>query len=163
MYNASMKKRYLVLVLIVAFGFTYTWFVRNASKPLEQATTSAPVPTLAPEAAPAQKDDLILVNSPRPNAQVASPIVITGKARGNWYFEGSFPIVLTNWDGLIIAEGYATAQGEWMTTEYVPFTASLSYTLAPETPYRRGFLILKKNNVSDERHLDNAIEIPVTL
>ena len=55
------------------------------------------------------------------------------------------------------------AGGEWMTTEYVPFTASLSYTLPPETPYRTGFLILKKDNPSGEPQFDNSLEIKITL
>jgi hypothetical protein len=156
-----MKKRYLVLVLIIGFAVVFWALLRDASAPV--VIQPLPQPTLAPEAPPAQKGDLIIVESPRPQAQVASPLVIKGKARGNWYFEGSFPITLTNWDGLIIAEGYATAQGEWMTTEYVPFTASIEYTLPPETPYRRGFLILEKNNASGESQFDDSLEIPINL
>lgn len=158
-----MQKRYLVLVLIIVFGVLFWVLLRDASAPIDRAQTQTPNATLTPEAPPATKDDLIVVESPRANAQVASPIVIKGKARGSWFFEATFPVTLTNWDGLIIAEGYAKAQGEWMTTDYVPFTANLSYTLAPETPYRRGFLILKKNNASGEPQFDNSIEIPVTL
>ena len=100
---------------------------------------------------------------PLPSAQVSSPLVIKGQARGNWFFEGSFPVILTNWDGLIIAEGFATAQGEWMTTEYVPFTASLTYTLPADIPYRRGFLILKKDNPSGESKFDNSLELMINL
>ena len=149
------------MILLGIFGLIFWTLLREAKAP-----TPLPPTTLNPEPAvqpPAQKDDLIVVESPRPQAQVTSPIKITGKARGNWFFEGSFPIILTNWDGLIIAEGYATADGEWMTTEYVPFTATLSYTLPPETPYRRGFLILKKDNASGEPQFDNSIEIPINL
>ena len=91
--------------------------------------------------------------------------MLTGQARGYWYFEASFPIVLTNWDGLIIAEGYATADGDWMTEEFVPFTASLEFT----NPYeegqpdfmKRGSLILQKDNPSGLPENDNALEIPI--
>lgn len=155
-----MKKRIVLLVILIPIALVLWFIVKQASVPVVQVSTGDP---LTPEPAPATKDDMIVVESPLPRATVSSPILIKGKARGNWYFEGSFPITLTNWDGLIIAEGYATAQGEWMTTQYVPFTASLSYTLPPETPYRRGFLILHKDNPSGEPQFDNAIEIEVTL
>ncbi len=157
-----MQKRHMLLIVLIIIGLVFWLLLRPAAAPVVPVNETTG-DLLAPEAKPATKDDLIVVTSPLPGATVSSPIKITGKARGNWYFEASFPITLTNWDGLIIAEGYATAQGEWMTTEYVPFTATLNYTLPPETPYRRGFLILHKNNASGESQFDNAIEIPINL
>lgn len=156
-----MKKRYFVLILIIFFGFIFWALLRGVDAPTAPRPT--PDATLTPEAPAAQKDDLIVVDTPRAGSQVASPLIVKGRARGNWYFEGSFPITLTDWDGKIIAEGYATAQGEWMTTEYVPFTASIKYELPPETPYRRGFLILHKDNPSDDPALDNSLELQVNL
>jgi len=111
-----------------------------------------------------EKSDLIRLTSPLPNATVSSPITITGEARGNWYFEASFPIFLTDWDGKIIAQGIATAQGEWMTTEFVPFKATLKYNFADAGQYsNRGTLILKKDNPSGLPEHDDALEIPVML
>jgi hypothetical protein len=94
---------------------------------------------------------------------ISSPLTITGEARGNWYFEASFPIALTNWDGLIIAEVPATAQGEWMTTEYVRFEATLTFaTPTPGDPaLNRGTLILQKDNPSGLPEHDDALEIQV--
>ena len=103
--------------------------------------------------------DLIRIDFPRPNGSVASPITIKGQARGYWFFEATFPIVLTDWDGLIIAEGYATAEGEWMTEDFVPFTAGLVF-VTPEYS-NRGTLILKKDNPSGLPEHDNALEIPI--
>ena len=109
--------------------------------------------------------DLITLATPLPNSVVTNPLLISGLARGNWYFEGSFPIVLTNWDGLIIAEGHATALGDWMTTDFVPFTAMLEFT----SPYpdggqefmKRGALILQKDNPSGLSENDDALEISI--
>lgn len=109
--------------------------------------------------------DLIVIDEPSLNSVVMSPLIITGKARGPWYFEGSFPVVLTNWDGLIIAQGVATAEGEWMTDEFVPFSATLEFT----NPYnegdqdfmKRGVLILQKDNPSGLPEKDDALEIPI--
>lgn len=112
-----------------------------------------------------EKADLIVLNSPVPNGVVSTPLSVSGQARGYWYFEASFPITITNWDGLIIGEGFATAQGDWMTEEFVPFTATLEF----ENPYvagqpdfmKRGSLILQKDNPSDLPENDNALEIPI--
>jgi len=111
------------------------------------------------------KADLIKVTRPIPEGVVSNPLVITGEARGYWFFEATFPIILTNWDGLIIAEGYATADGEWMTEEFVPFTAELEfenpYTVGDPDFMRRGSLILQKSNASGLPEHDDALEFTV--
>lgn len=111
------------------------------------------------------KADLITLTSPVPNGVVASPLVVTGQARGYWFFEASFPVVLTNWDGLIIAQGIATAKGDWMTEEFVPFSATLEfvspYPAGAEDFMKRGSLILQKDNPSGLPENDNALEIPI--
>lgn len=101
----------------------------------------------------------VIVTYPRAQEQISSPLIVKGMARGNWYFEASFPVVLTNWNGLIIGQGIAQAEGDWMTTNYVPFTATIDF----EKPSygKNGFLILKKDNPSGLPEYDGAIEIPI--
>lgn len=106
------------------------------------------------------KDDLIRLSSPLKEQVVESPLMIKGEARGTWFFEGSFPIVLTDWDGKIIAETTAKAEGDWMNENYVPFSAELNFT--PDTKVsNRGSLILRKDNPSGLTQNDNALEITV--
>ena len=108
------------------------------------------------------KSNLIVLDSPKPAAVVTSPLKLSGKARGSWFFEASFPVSLTNWDGLIIAEGVAVADGDWMTDEFVPFTTELTFI----NPYQagdpdfmqRGSLILRKDNPSGLPENDDALE-----
>jgi hypothetical protein len=154
--------RYIWLcIILILFGVTVAFMLRaektHAPAPV-QSTPETPTPT---PVSPASKDDLIVLDTPLPKATIASPLMISGKARGNWFFEASFPISLVNWDGLIIAEGYATAQGDWMTTEYVPFTATLTFTTPTNTPSKRGWLILQKDNPSGEPKFDNALEVEI--
>jgi len=110
------------------------------------------------------KSDLIRLDEPQPDEKIESPLKIKGEARGNWFFEASFPIILTNWDGLIIAEGVATANppagGDWMTEDFVPFEAELEFT-ADTSVSNRGALILKKDNPSGLPEHDDALEITV--
>ncbi|MDO8483221.1 MAG: Gmad2 immunoglobulin-like domain-containing protein [bacterium] len=108
-----------------------------------------------------EKTNLIRIDSPRPNQSLKSPLIITGKARGNWFFEASFPVMLTDWDGRIIAQGIATAKSEWMTTEFVPFEATLDFTVDKNAYSNRGTLILRKDNPSGLPEHDDALEIPV--
>ncbi|MFA6554749.1 MAG: Gmad2 immunoglobulin-like domain-containing protein [Candidatus Paceibacterota bacterium] len=110
-----------------------------------------------------EKENFIRLSNPLPNAVISSPLNITGSARGNWYFEASFPIFLTDWDGKIIARGIATADGDWMTSDFVPFKAVLTFdtSLISGQYSDRGSLILKKDNPSGLPANDDALEIPV--
>ncbi len=109
---------------------------------------------------PAVYKDLIKVSSPLPQSTITSPLTITGEARGMWYFEASFPIVVVNWDGLIIGEGFATANGDWMTEEYVPFTATITFD-ADTSVSPRGSIILQKSNASGLPENDDAFEYEI--
>jgi hypothetical protein len=105
-----------------------------------------------------QGEQLLLI-SPVSGETITSPLTITGEAPGYWFFEATFPVILTNWDGLIIAEGYAEATEDWMTEEDVSFTAELEF----ETPEygENGFLILRRANASGLPEHDDAVEIQV--
>jgi membrane-bound inhibitor of C-type lysozyme len=120
----------------------------------------------APDTVSTSTSDLIRVTNIADGDVIESPLTIEGEARGTWYFEASFPVVLTDWDGKIIAEGHAEAHGDWMTEDFVPFTATLSFT----SPYtagdpdfmKRGSLILQKDNPSGLPENDAAIELTVS-
>jgi hypothetical protein len=113
----------------------------------------APCPPGAPD-----KSDLIRVTTPKPGDLVTSPIAITGEARGTWYFEASFPVKLLDADGNEVAAFHAQALGDWMTTDFVPFSASLPF-VTPKTA--TGTLVLQKDNPSGLPEHDDQITIPV--
>lgn len=108
-----------------------------------------------------EKADLIRISTPRPNQKISSPLIITGEARGNWFFEASFPVVLTDWDGKIIAQGIAQAKSDWMTTDFVPFESTLTFTVDKNAYSNHGSLILRKDNPSGLPQYDDALEIPI--
>lgn len=104
-------------------------------------------------------DERITINYPKPGDTISSPLTVTGSARGMWYFEASFPVIVTDWDGKIIAEVPATAEGEWMTEDFVPFKAVIAFP--PQEKGSRGTVIFKRDNASGLPEHDAAVEIPV--
>ncbi|GEM_PF-5753254 len=124
------------------------------------ATTSSkesPIP-LAPTSS--STESMIIVTSPIPNTLIKSPLTISGEARGMWYFEGTFPIELRDSEGKTIATtSSATTTKEWMTKEFVPFNALLTWT---NTTATSGVLILKRDNPSGVAENDSSVSIPVS-
>ncbi len=106
-------------------------------------------------------EDLIKVENPHPGGVVGKEFVVTGEARGYWFFEASFPIEVVGADGNTIAGSYATAEGNWMTEDFVSFKSEIidlpsAYT-GPAT------LILKKDNPSGLPENDASISIPIVV
>lgn len=100
----------------------------------------------------------VRVASPLPQGVVTSPLTVTGEARGTWYFEASFPVRLLDGDGNELAVVPAQAQGDWMTTEFVPFQVTLTFA-TPETA--TGTLVLEKDNPSGLPENAAEVRIPV--
>ena len=131
----------LTIIALVAVGL-FAWASWNSGTPV-----------------PSNNDEnMIRVTSPTSNQVISSPLHIEGEARGNWYFEASFPVRLEDANGNVLAITPVQAQGEWMTTEFVPFELDLTYQM-PTT--QTGVLILEKDNPSGlPEHADER-RIPV--
>ena len=169
------KLRIVVPVLIVLFVGIVSFLVyRNTpsvivpSPALEKTSVSEQTPTpVLTKTLQVKYKDLIEVYSPLPNAVIAltskNKLEIKGQARGTWYFEGTFPVELVNVLGDTITKGIAHADGEWMTTEFVPFTVELTIPSAVtlEQTGKSGMIILKKDNPSGDPGKDDAFEVPV--
>lgn len=154
-----------VLALVIIIGLAVkmtskedTWLCENGQW-IKHGNPSASMPTEKCEADNIIENASIEIFSPLPQQSITSPLTITGKARGNWFFEASFPISIVNWDGLIIGQGIAQAQGEWMTEEFVPFEARITFDKA--TYKNNGSIILQKDNPSGLPENDDALEIPI--
>lgn len=142
-------------------SFQWTDSLQAATTPATSTSDqldSRPV-SYTPDAA----EDLITVATPTPEQVISSPLEITGQARGQWLFEADAPVVLTDWDGRIIAEGAVTAESSWMTEEFVPFSGTLEFSSPENTGPQsvRGSLIIQRANPSGQPENDMAVEIPV--
>lgn len=105
-----------------------------------------------------EQSSIIRLDNVQPNQTITSPLELKGEARGYWYFEASFPVELRDSDDLLLANGVATAQGDWMTVDFVPFTTTLTFS-QPATA--TGKLILKKDNPSGDPANDDSLVVPV--
>ena len=101
----------------------------------------------------------IEINNWADNIKVASPLEITGRVPSNWSFEASFPVILESSSGEQIARGVAQLQGDWMTEQPVPWTATLEFTGV--TTGEKGVLVLQKDNPSGLAENDDSLRLNV--
>src|SRR5690606_29078745 len=102
----------------------------------------------------------LLVAQPAPDAAVRSPIELSGEARGSWFFEGSFPFRLQTDNGDVLASGAVQAEGDWMTTDFVPFSATIEFDVESRTA---GSLVLMNDNPSGLPENDAAVTLALEL
>lgn len=154
---------FLVILLFIVGVLAYLLFAPlPAPTPSPEATTTPALPapaTTTPEA-PAPLHERVKVSSPAAASTVGNTFEVSGEAPGNWYFEASFPIQVRDKEGNKIAQAIAQAQGDWMTTEQVPFKTTVtldSFYAGPAT------LVLIKDNPSGLPEHDDALEIPIVI
>ena len=101
---------------------------------------------------------VIQVDAPMQGATIASPLIVRGKAPGQWFFEASFPVTLLDGNGNVLVATHVDAKSDWMTADLVPFEATLTFAL-PTTVM--GTLVLKKDNPSGLPEHAGSVSIPV--
>lgn len=132
----------LIAVLVLVGGW-YVWHTQTPSGPAASWNNA--------------DEDMIKLDLVRPGVTVLPKFIVSGEARGPWFFEASFPVEVLDKDGKQIAEGIGQAQGEWMTEAFVPFRAEVNvgdYS-GPAT------LVLRKDNPSGEAKNDASLTIPI--
>lgn len=151
-----MKKYLLFGLFIIILGSLIILGIYRASKQesVEENGMSASEEAITG----GEQSDLIQVTKPVPGEEVKNPLEISGKARGPWFFEASFSIRLVDAGGKTLGTAVAMAEGEWMTEDFVPWKAVLSFDPIDAT---EGRLIFEKANPSGLPEHDDSFEIPV--
>lgn len=149
-----MKTFYLILGVLV-IGFLIWLGVSHKNAEVQEPVLETPEITYINASS-----DMIVPELPFPGAVTGKEFSVIGTARGNWYFEASFPIEVLDQDGNTLVQSYATAQGEWMTTEFVPFKGEVKI---PETYIGPATLVLHKDNASGEPDKDASISFPIVI
>ncbi|OGZ00229.1 MAG: hypothetical protein A2945_04335 [Candidatus Liptonbacteria bacterium RIFCSPLOWO2_01_FULL_52_25] len=150
-----MRKTAIIIAVVLAVII----FVLLAAVLFIPAKRSAAPVIPTPASAPVQyKDGSLVVSSPLPNSIITSPVVIEGTARGTWYFEASFPVRILDADGTELGIVPAQAQSDWMTTDFVPFKATVEFR-APK--FAEGTLLLHNDNPSGLPENDKELRVPI--
>ncbi|UII31793.1 Gmad2 immunoglobulin-like domain-containing protein [Fulvivirga ulvae] len=126
--------------------------IKQMLRTLKFVDTGKPVKPLA---------DLIKVENISKNDTVRPPVVIKGKARGPWFFEGQFPVEVANANHKTIAKDIAKAEGKWMTSEWVNFEVTLDFAVNTES--QQGYITLRRSNASGKAELDRSFTLPVII
>ncbi len=157
-----------ILVVMAAITAVLAWFVFMVPAPTGTATgtvattTGTGTGTATGTATGATTQPLsarVVVTAPAKNSTVEKTFVVAGSAPGPWFFEASFPIKVIDKDGKVLLNTHATAQGDWMTTGQVTYTANVTvnnYT-GPAT------LVLMRDNPSGLPENDDSVSIDIVI
>jgi len=92
------------------------------------------------------------------NKTIESPLSISGKATGPWFFEASFTSEVQDENGTVLGLGIMTAEEDWMTEELVPFQGEIKFS-NPTTNF--GLLVFKSANPSGLSTNQQKISFPI--
>ncbi|OGG79987.1 hypothetical protein A3A39_01240 [Candidatus Kaiserbacteria bacterium RIFCSPLOWO2_01_FULL_54_13] len=151
--NGRLGWSIVVVLAVIIVALAVFLFAGPTSAPSSDNTFVSPFPSQPFES------ENVNVTSPLPNAMVAKKFTVVGEARGLWYFEASFPVQVRDPQNNLVGQGIAQAGDEWMTTEFVPFTAPVTVTgySGPAD------LVLLKDNPSGLPEHDDAVLFPIVV
>ena len=160
-----MRNAILTILIVIIIGAGVLYLISASQPEPQEPIDENPIttPTTTPQAEATYTNattDLIVVDQPKPGATISRSLTVSGQARGNWFFEASFPIEVVDPNGAILLNTYMEAQGEWMTTEFVPFSRTVTI---PGTYTGPATLILRKDNPSGLPEHDASVSMPVTI
>ena len=101
----------------------------------------------------------IVVSVPSANQTISSPVKLSGKARGGWFFEASAPVMIVDDKGTLIGQGHIEAKGDWMTSEFVDFEGSV--TFKNDLNADHGFVVFMNDNPSGMPENAKYVRVPV--
>jgi hypothetical protein len=151
--NKKMKN-FLIGILFATIIILGAWllFYNKAQAPAETIlnnNTNPPVATTTPNTPPVTPTQsgqgLIKVTSPLPNQLITSPLTVTGEAKGTWFFEASAPVEIRDSNGKLLGTAPTQAEGNWMTTDFVPFKGVVTFT---KSTTATGTIIFMNDNPS---------------
>lgn len=95
----------------------------------------APAPAATEAAATASRPvGMATIETPAGGAGVTTPLIVTGIAPNDWYFEAQFTARLLGADGAELATAPVRAQTDWTTPGPVPFRGEIVFDVTTETP-----------------------------
>jgi len=119
-------------------------------------TQITPVAEATPVTPPVVQPD-VLIDSPDFNKTVSSPLLIQGKVRKSYTYEGAFPLIIIDETGNTLGQSTGRVTSLDMTQDYVSFTAEIKFQPTGST----GTLVFKNDNPSGLVQNEKSISFPV--
>ncbi|MBX4189290.1 Gmad2 immunoglobulin-like domain-containing protein [Candidatus Parcubacteria bacterium] len=150
----------IVIVVLILIG----WGIKrsNTTSPVATSTPTATQQQTAanlPNLGTAATANDIVVTAPASGATISSPLQVAGKARGGWFFEASAPVAVINLEGKIVGEGHVEAVGDWMTSEFVPFKGTITFTASSSST--AAAVLFMNDNPSGQASTSKYLAVPV--
>lgn len=142
-------------ILVIALVFGYLFIVNPERKTLDGGANIVKKIKYINSS-----KDLIDVTLPTPGAVVGKSFSVTGQARGTWYFEASFPVLVLGKDGEVLDQIPAAAESDWMTENFVPFRADIEI---PDGYTGPATVVLKNDNPSGDPARDKSISFDINI
>lgn len=160
--NERMRASILIVVALLVLGVFgwVAWYSAHVVPESAETPGSHVTPNDETFVYSNATSDNIKVDTPSPGAVVGHAVVISGQARGTWYFEASFPASIEDAVGHVIDQAPAQAQADWMTEELVPFSVTLQIPPNYSGPAK---IILRNDNPSGDPARDASVSYSVTV
>lgn len=140
----------VILFIVVALGAVLiAW-----PTPSQNGGTPPPSPTPQPFVS-----ENVIVTDPLPNATMPQTFTVRGQARGNWFFEASFPLQVRDPENNNVGGGIAMTSDNWMTTDFVSFEGKV----VVENYSGPARLVLMKDNPSGLPEFEDSVEFPILI
>lgn len=158
-------KKFLFFLLGLILGMAIIWgiliLMQNKNETEEKGIDSVQIDFVKEAESPKNETTLnedITVTKPLANAEISSPLLVEGSAKGTWFFEASASVKVVDDKGIEIGNGSLQAVGDWMTENFVPFKGQISFD---KTTSQNGFLIFEKSNPSGLKENAEEFKLPV--
>jgi hypothetical protein len=143
----------LVVGLRFFAGDEDTWLCRDGQW-VKHGNPSSPKPTTP---CPSQSPEVVLT-SPQSRQAISTPLTVTGRAQGHWFFEAHAVLRLLDAQQREIASGTVQALGDWMTSDLVDFEGQIRF-VSPASD--TGTLVFQNDNPSGLPDNQMEFRIPV--
>ncbi len=100
----------------------------------------------------------IVIDSPKENEKIKSPLKISGKAKGNWFFEAEFTAELYDENENFLGNAILTAKEDWMTENFVDFEGTLEFSQPQSENGKLRFLSANPSGLAENQKI---FEIPI--
>ncbi len=159
--NSNRNTIWIIVAIIVIVGILFFAFKTPKNSQLPPKGDTQGDTTNNNSNTPPPANQMITITSPKEGDTVdaTNGFTVTGQAKGNWYFEATAPIAIYAKNGIKLTETYISAQGEWMTTNFVPFSGTISPFLTNGAT--EGYIEFSNSNPSDNEGFRRSLRVNV--